>query len=373
MAFSDILKLKKEEQKKEETIFVRDLIVGSDIFTVLLVKKMARKHKDSFKILSEAKLTLENIQNLGPYTIRGEANIKAIKSEFNLDDSEPVHSEFYKEMKFHKFHSRTKPMTLLEGEDFYTHSHIKAEEAGLLDLTMSDVERVNECLIENRISSIEKLDSTELIDKKNWAIHCTNGLVIECENLYWGESPYQLYHLLSNKSVFDNETVEYLESTKTPLALYVNFSFENVVIDKEETIFFPLSFTHEWGHFIGDVSNVDEENVKQVARFVTFVNKEESTEEDISKKIRLLKKNIEKNFESFKGENYSEQVVLTENSPCSKIDDSMLSEDELKKKSLTFFSYNAPLFAKSEDNGNSADSCGSLSYFARGYFAHKNI
>ena len=104
-----------------------------------------------------------------------------------------------------------------------------------------------------------------------------NGLIIECENLYWGESPYQLYHLLSNKSVFDNETVEYLESTKTPLALYVNFNFENVVIDKEETIFFPLSFTHEWGHFIGDVSNVDEENVKQVARFVTFVNKEEST------------------------------------------------------------------------------------------------
>ena len=73
-----------------------------------------------------------------------------------------------------------------------------------------------------------------------------------------------------------------------------------------------------------------------------------------------LKKNIEKNFESFKGEKYSEQVVLTENSPCSKIDDSMLSEDELKKKSLTFFSYNAPLFAKNEDDDNSADSCDSL-------------
>ncbi len=370
MAFSDILKLKKEEQKKEETIFVRNLIVGSDNFTVALVKKLADKFQDSLKVLSEASFTLDNIKSLGPYGIRGDENINALASDFTLEDKQSSHSVFYKEMKFHKFHSRSKPMKLLEGENYYTQKHLKVDEAELLDITESDLGLVNDVLIENRIASIDKLESSELLDKKEWAVRCTNGLIIECENLYWGEGAFRFYDLLNDKNILGTDTVEYLESTKTPLALYVNLNFEKPVIDMGETIFFPLSFTHDWGHFIGDVISSNE---GQVARFVTFVDKEESSEEDISKKIRLLKKNIEKNFESFKAVNYTEQVILNESSPCSKIDDGKLDPKELEQIHLHFYSYNAPLFNKSEEESNDADSCFSPSYFTRGYLALKNI
>ncbi len=368
MAYSDILKLKKDETKVEERVYIQNLIVGSDIFTASLFNKLSGESKENIKVLSDAKFSEDNLNSLGPSCIRGEANIDLLKS---FDGEHQVHdSLFYKDMKFHKFNSRSKPMKLLWGEDYFTQKSVKVNEKKVLGLDNPKqlIKEINNSLYELRIASVEKLEATELIQKKEWAVHCTNGQVIECENLYWGETPYLFLKLLSNKKLLDNPTVEFLESTKTPCALYVQLFFEKELIDKNETLFFPLSFTHEWGHFIGDV--ITEEST-QTARFVTYVDKDESSEEDISKKIRLLKKNLEKNFEQFKGANYKEQVILSDFAPCSKIDDTLIEQSKLFAGTLKFFSYNAPIRISDDLNERFGDSVGASSHFVRGLLSEQ--
>ena len=363
MAYSDILKLKKNETKNEERTYVQNLIVGSNIFTASLFQKLSNNDIGEIKVLTESKFSEENFISLGPSSIRGESNISLLKELGS--EVEAFNSVFYKDMKFHKFGSRSKPMKLLWGEEYFTQSSVKVDEREILKLgdTEELLNLINNNLLDLKISSIEKLESEELIEKKEWALHCTNGVVVECENLYWGETPYLFLDLLSNKKALSNEAIQFLESTKTPCALYVQFQFEESLIDKKETIFFPLSFTHDWGHFIGDVIN---ENSEQTARFVTYVDKDESSEEDISKKIRLLKKNIEKNFDKFKTINFREQVILSEFAPCSKIDDQLVKEADLFGGTLKFFSYNAPIDHSNNNIQKFGDSVGASSHFIRG-------
>ena len=339
MAYSDILKLKKEETHTEEKVFIKNLIVGSDIFAIDLFNHIDSKEKGSTKLLSDEPFDEENFKLLGPSLVRGEESIELLKS-IGIQ-GETSHSIFYKDMRFHKFGGRTKPMKMLWGEEKFSEAHMKISPEELLPSLKEEglVDRLKENSLEMMISSIEKTEPTELIDQAFWKVHCTNGTVVECENLYWGETPASFYELHSKKSSLTENFVAFCESTQTPCALYVHMNFEKPLTENKETYFFPLSFTHDWGHFIGEL---DDKGEGQEARFLAFIDKEESSEEDISRKIRLLKKNFEKNFEKFKGNNYREYVVLRENTYCPKIDDNFLSEEKDLQEKLTFFSFNAP-------------------------------
>lgn len=345
MAYSDILKMKKVEDVKEEKVFVKNLVVGSDIFALDLFKHFEGLEPGSCKLLSDEPITEDNLKVLGPSMVRGENNIEILKS-LGIK-GEQSHSIFYKDMKFHKFGSRTKPVKLLWGEEKFTEDHIKVDPLDLLPALKDEslIEQIKAKSLQLSISSIAKTTPEELIDQAYWKVHCTNGTVVECENLYWGETPASFIELYEEKSGMPPWFIEFCESTQTPCALFVHMNLDQQITEEKETFFFPLSFTHDWGHFIGEIVS---KNEGQEARFVTFVDKEDNSEEDISKKIRLLKKNFEKNFENFSNNNCREYVVLKENAYCPKIDDSLFEESDNFGEKLTFFSFNAPLTKKAK-------------------------
>jgi len=362
MAYSDLLKLKKEEVQHEEKVFVKNLVVGSDIFAVDLFNHINDKEPGSVKLLSDEPVDRENFKLLGPSLVRGDESINLLK-QLGVSGEES-HSLFYKDMKFHKFGSRTKPMKMLWGEEKFSENHMKVSPEEILPSLKSDSleEKLKSNSLELMISLVEKTTPEELINQAFWKVHCTNGTIVECENLYWGETPARFYKCYKNKNELTEKFVEFCESTQTPCALYVHMQFDEKITENNETLFFPLSFTHDWGHFIGEI--VDIEN-GQEARFMTFIDKDESSEEDISKKIRLLKKNFEKNFDKFNGQNYREIVVLKENAYCPKIDDSLLENEQDLQDKLTFFSFNAPFVVNVIKESNFEDSWKTSSLLTR--------
>ncbi|EQC44764.1 hypothetical protein [Bacteriovorax sp. Seq25_V] len=353
MAFSDILKLKKVEEVKEEKIFIKNAVIGFGVFAIDLCSHLNRIEPGSAKILTSDAIDEANLKILGPSLVRGEENISAISKV--VEGLEVYNSQFYKELKFHDFGKRTKPQTLLWGEEFFTADHVNVELEELLPVLKEEnlLEKIIEQSLVVKISKIEKAIPEDLIDQANFKITCTNGLVIECEQIFYSHTPDTFYELFKDKRALTDNFVAFCESTKTPCALYFHMELEEELTDSKNTFFFPLSFTHDWGHFIGEFEKTEK---GQLARFVTFINKEETTEEDISKKLRLLKKNFEKSFEKFNEKKCREFVVLRENTYCPKIDDNFLEEEKDELDKLTFIGFNAPFSARLRKNQNFEDS-----------------
>ncbi len=375
MAYSDILKLKKVEVKNEEKVFIKNLIVGNDIFAMDLFDHLYKKDSTSVKLLTEEEVTEDNFKVMGPSLVRGENNISVLRDLGIIEEANPLSSCFYKDSKFHDFGSRTKPMPLLWGEESYIDEHIKVRPTDLLPSLNSEglLDRIRENSYSLRIKEIYRTTPEELIDQAHWKVYLTNGLIIECENLYWGESPAIFLDLFKDKKTLSTEFIEFCESTKTPCSLYVHLDLEEKITDDEKTYFFPLSFTHEWGHFIGEIGETESEGYAQTAKFVTFIDKEESTEEDISKKINLLKKNLAKNFDAFDVNKSKERVILRDYSYSPEIDDSKITQESLNEDHLIFFSFNAPLRQSAVKNETFVDSWMSSKFLARGLAVQSKI
>ena len=125
-----------------------------------------------------------------------------------------------------------------------------------------------------------------------YTVHCDNGLTVSCRFIHWTSSPREFARCYAGElpSEFTRET---------PGPLFVHYHFEGSVTEKAETFFFPLSYTHNQGHFIGSFRPVSVDG-RQEAEFVTFLDMDETPEEDISKKIRILDRRLGNAFPLFK-------------------------------------------------------------------------
>lgn len=367
MGYGQILKLKKIQDTKIEKTFVKNLIVGQDIFAIDLCLRLNEIEAKSAKLLSPEKVTKENLMLLGPSLFRGHENIEHLKK---LGIEKEVHkSIFYKDMNFHEFGKRTKPLTMLWGEEWFSQEHVKLNLEDIFpNLTDDFMNKLNDLMLELSISKIETATPDDLIDRAFYRVTCSNGLVIECENLYFGLTPNFFYELFEDKKILSDSFVEFCESTKTPCVLYIHMILENKITDDLRTMFLPLSFTHDWGHFIGEI---EDSGSGQIAKFVTFINKEENTEEDISRKIRLLKKNFEKIFPQFSDKKCREYVVLKESTYCPKIDDSLLKSESDIPKNIFFVGANGTFSHPLRQKTSFEDSCFSSSMMTRALLLHR--
>ena len=134
-----------------------------------------------------------------------------------------------------------------------------------------------------------------------YIVNCDNDLSVSCRHLHWMADPREFVQCYTGKispSPVDN----------VPDTLYVRYSFEGVLTDMTETLLFPLSYAHSHGHFIGGFQTVREE--RQEVEFVTFLDRDESSEEDVSKKIRILDRRLTKAFVHFKKIPYKKSIRL---------------------------------------------------------------
>lgn len=372
----NLLSLKKEENQQSKNIYKRHLVVGDDLYSVALYKELLKKFgSNEVALMCAHPFNEQDLSPIGPNTLRGETNINKFKTLFpdvEVEISESP-SEFFKELKWRPFGGRAKSEKLLWNEEFFVEKRADFSIESVFPF-LKEEELFNEleaARIDQRVVDIEKIAPTDLAEPSNFKLVVSNGDVVSCESLYWGEGPQAFFDLYSKKADLSDEFVQFCEGTGAPAALYVRLDYSQPVTDKFETLFIPLSYTHEWGHFVGEFKEV--ESGKQRAEFVTFMDKDATTEDEITKKIRLLKKNLEKIFDAKNEHLCGEFIKLSDSSSCLKIDDSIFGKIKNDWSFLKMVSVNAPV--DNFDRGTECfeDSLNSVNSMMRALSRHQEI
>ena len=259
------------------------LVVGSDAFALEQFLELQKRYgTDRSLLLSERRLGSADLFPKGPISLRGQDNIEAFRkcySDISFEKGSD-HCLLLKEGKWKRFVD-VKMSRLLWGEGFYTHHGAKVDLKAIFPFLddLGTVEMVNENIIKDKVLEIKK-------EQKGYTLDLAGGSQVECSKLYWSEGSWKFYDLYSAKEELDDEFITFCQESKTPSSLYVNFEFTGTVTDCKETLFIPLSYTYDWGHFIGEFF---QEDGIQKAVFVTFIDPDKDDEEVIAKKFDFLR------------------------------------------------------------------------------------
>ncbi|MBY0412823.1 MAG: hypothetical protein K2Q18_01595 [Bdellovibrionales bacterium] len=343
MAFKDIHKLKKIAVVEREVITTPYLVVGKDVFSLSLYTELKTKHgQNNVRLLSEDAILKSDLLPKGPSSVRGENNQRVFKALYPdvVVTKCNENSLFYKDMTWKSFGGRSKSEALKYDEGYFTGDRTDPDfEAVLKNVSHSDefIASMNAVAYQVKIKSIGRAET-------GFIVECINGTEFHCEYLYFGLSPYYYQEFYKEKNQLSPAFIEFCESTKTSSALFVKYVFEAPLSDMKETLFIPLSYTHEWGHFVGEFR---EKEGKQEIEFMHFLEDQLMSEEDISRIIRLLKKNMEKIFDKFNKIKFYEYISLEQEIGCLKIDDhkfeQSLNQNPEETKALFFIGINAPV------------------------------
>lgn len=371
MGYSVLKKLKKEEITNFEKSYIKIVVYVQDIFDLIAYKRLKDEHGEHVKFVSDAPISRDSFLTRGPQAIRGEGALEFLKSrfpsfEFTLRD---FPSLFYKEGDWKDFNGRAKSEKLLAGEEFFTWKAIDFDLLSHFSFLADESfwSEVESERLPERIVNIHREENTEdMISPVHWALECGSGKVLECSELIFGGSPQALLNLIRDKNPLSDSFMEFCESTRSSAELAIRFNFKSPLHSGGETFFIPLSYTHDWGHFVGEFKG-DE------AHFVHFFESNETSEEEVSRKLKLLKKSLEKIFPDFNQKYMAEYLVLRPESGCLKIDDKAYFEIKDCPKYLHFIHRNAPLVYSRQELGSCEDSGGAVLFDARAIFTALNI
>jgi len=371
MSIKSLQKLKKKEAPKPNKIFFPTIVLGEDLFSLSAMQRLWQHcPTEDVAFICARQLDDQDFEALGPNSLRGEENLNVFEEiypQVKLEKQTEVAS-FYKESQLRSFAGRTKPEPLLAGEGFYIAPRADFNTQELF--SSINEEEFKTKLAENTIQlmpvEIKRYQSDDLIEKGRWKITCSNGQEYLCEQLVFGRSPAAFLDLYKDKSDLSAELIEVCEKTQTPCSLIIRLEYDKKVCEREESLFLPLSFTYEWGHFIGEFSAYNEASKKQVGEFIHFINKNEASEDEISKKIRLLKRNLEKNFPQIKGAKLEEFIFLKEESACLNFDNLAFQKIQEEIAGVHFVGVNAYFDQAPRENTTCEDSTSSVSHLTRG-------
>ena len=372
----NLLSLKKEDTQNFKNLYRKHVLVGEDIFTVALLLELVEKYgKEQVLWICPREVQIADLLPLGPSQLRGRENIQKFKQLFPEIDLEIYErpAEFFKDLKWKEFGGRSRPEKLLYNENFFTECRGDFNIEELFPFLKEEglTAKLQELRHNIGLKSVEKTLSDDLAEPHHFELVLTDNTRVKCETLYWGESAESFLNIYKDKNKLETDFITFCESTHTPSALYVRLVFERPITEKEATLFIPLSYTHEWGHFVGEFHS--HENNQQVANFVTFLEADSTNEDEISKKIRLLKKNCEKIFGVTIKEIEEEYIKLSTTSSCLKIDDSLAKSFETQWGYLKLISVNAPLEFFSAKDSSFEDSKSIPSTFIRGVLRNQEI
>ncbi len=345
MAFKDLHKLKKIAVVEKESISVPYLVVGKDIFSLSLYTHLKELHGEAnVRLLTQDAIVSSDLLLKGPSTLRGETNQRLFRE---LYPDVPLtrcneNALFYKDMAWKSFGGRSKPEALKYDEGFFTGDRIDPDFSKVFDEKFFTDEFLS---LMNKESYQVLIKSIRREETGGFVVECINGTEFHTGELFFGFSPYQYLQFYNDKNQLSDSFIEFCESTKTTSALFVKFVFEKPVSDLKETLFIPLSYTHEWGHFIGEFRA--SKSGEQEIEFMHFLEDQVMSEEDVSRTIRLLKKNMEKIFDNFLKIKSQDYITLEQELGCLKIDDSLfqksLTSGKGENEKLTFIGINAPI------------------------------
>lgn len=366
--------LKKTTESESQKIFHRHLVVGNDYFAVQTYLKLVEKFgKSEVGFLGLLPERMEDLLPHGPTRFRGKEAGELLAKLYPEHSLKLVDMPalFYKDSQYKEFGGRAKSEKLLLGEEFYLEPRLNNSQT-LMPLPSKEAyDEIKKDSHQTHLKSLSSCEPTELIENSHWAFLGLNGNSYECEKAYYAGSPSQLFELREDKKVLSSEMVQFCESTQTYSELCLSFVFKKPIADEANTVFIPLSYTHDWGHFVGEFSK--DEEIGQKFEAIHFLDKNENTEEDISRKIRLLKRSLEKIYPLFSKELSEEFVLLKEKSPCLKIDDNAFYSKAHEWNNFTIVGLEAPLEDLMPDRGSFEYSGVELGAEIRGLLALRKL
>lgn len=306
-------------QKQDQTIttkkiYTKNLVIGNDF---LAVKKFLKLNSEETIFLSERLLSKDILLDQWkclPPSMRNQEAMNAIIGKFPRLEIIPNNSPcaFYKDTKFHEFGGRAKPFELKEGEEYFT----KPSANYRLDLLFSDEEwtMLDDLMKEGSlVKIIEKIEVTkpsDLVEVTNFIVSTGEGEIISCENLYYFDSPRKFLKTLVNKNELNEEIISYATSVQEKSGLVIHFTFPKAIHEKAETVFLPQSVTHEWGHFICDFEEFNTFSNTQEATCLMIIQEDDgATEEELAKKVRLMKRVMERVYPEMSKIAYKEHIL----------------------------------------------------------------
>lgn len=382
-ALSELKKKKVERQKK----YSKYLVYGSDLFAYetywRLRNKHGKEHVTFFYPHTSQLKSIDELLPIGPSTLRGVDNIEAFKKHFPeielLVSNNPA--VFVKEGELRPFGGRSKSEKLLFDEAYYSQAKAEIKESDLPKIfSVLESEQIREnphaetvCELPLRLYAQEAQD---LVEPECWQLQAASEIDYSCEKLYWCASYQHFLDIFENKEKLSDRALEMMEQATLPDSLYYQAQLKGLEaplkehFEQKQTLFIPLSYTHEWGHFIGDII---QKNGQYFAEFFSYVEKNASSEEDISKKFRLFKKNLQKIYPPFEGQMEGERLLLKETLGCQKIDDDLLVELGKNSLQLSIAGAHAPLESFKQEKGQGEYSKRKVSHFVRAALSVKNL
>ncbi|MCY4523916.1 MAG: hypothetical protein OXB84_04175, partial [Halobacteriovoraceae bacterium] len=213
------------------------------------------------------------------------------------------------EKKFRSFSGKYSSEKLLAAEDYFIHPRMdfNMEEIFTLRDKENFLSLINSQLIRHEPVKIQRYIAEDSQNDVNFKVVHSGG-ALTCNHLGWGYSLNAFFKICSDNRIL-GENIEYHAPIQEIHALYVRFKLKEPISEQKETLFIPLSYTHPWGHFIGEFQNRDFE---QEVEFVTFLDKEQTNEDEVIKKIKILKRNLKKIYPDFKKLIQKESISLDE-------------------------------------------------------------
>ncbi|MCK5884635.1 MAG: hypothetical protein KAG61_13170 [Bacteriovoracaceae bacterium] len=326
--------LKKKVDEVAKVIECESLVIGSDIYSLELYAQLKKK-SDSVILVSPKDFAAENIRPFGPSTIRGRENIAIFQKlypEASVSCDYGV-SLFFKDQKWRKFGGRSKSEKLLDGEEFYTSPRTRINWNELFET--SSRESINSIQEE----SLQLIPQAISFSDNTWNVKLSAGTDIRTTKLFWGERPDFFTDCFTESSKLPPALFEYAESTKSDGKYLVKLQLKEEFTDIQDTLFIPLSYTHDWGHYIGEI---DSEDAKKI-EFVASIDLDQSSEEEVTRRIKTLKRSLDKIFPGFKKNVSSEYFSLFENSASTVIADEKYNNAKESLSGLVFIGENAPI------------------------------
>ncbi len=362
MALKRLLELKKRPLDAGQKLYKKHLIVGENLFCLCLYHQLVKKWgREQVALLCESPLDRADAYPIGPNTLRGEDNIEAMAKLFPRPpwNRENGRALFFKELKWHSFGGRTRPAKLLENEAFFTWPKAEFDIEMLYPFLSEDnffTSLKNQCLtfsLKNLTCGVPPFD---LVEPHHFVLDGTPATRVGCEFLYWGRPFKDFVSVYQRQNQRDKKWMQLGQTRNSQSALYARFLFERPITDKCETLFIPLSYTHDQGHFIGEFKRLKEG--RQRADFVVHLDLEHTSEEQVSAKLRFLKRSLNKIFKDFSSTPHQTFVKLRPQLDNFEIDDPSFQEMWERFPNLRMIGPSAPLKAN--------PGLKELSFFARG-------
>lgn len=344
-------KLKEDSRKEDKRQYIQNIICGDSEYAVLAYLKLRSIHgEDNVKIVCQNPMDKQDLINqwkCSLHTVRNEEVASALRDASARLEVIPGPSNvvFYKDGKFHEIDGRAKPHEFMEDEEFFKDSYFEMKKENLFSTEeWNELDEVlQKAQINKFISSIKKSEPKDLVEKTNFVLSTGEYENLECENLYWCESPKSFYKLLSNKEDVSDAVTSYCASVEERVGLTVNFEAQGKIYDEAGTVLLPQSATHEWGYFILDFEPHDPAQNKQVFKSMMFINLDEVNEEELAKKIRLMKRVIGRVFPDFDKVKFTEHYHYNEQSLIKNFQDEEFYKENNELGCLKFVGIGAPL------------------------------